>query len=67
MSQTAYLHSYSSIRSLKRATLVSKTAKRFPGHLLQSPVWLVNKGLREWACLDSNQGPLPYQRSALTG
>src|SRR5215208_6017456 len=20
-----------------------------------------------WACLDSNQGPLPYQRSALTG
>jgi hypothetical protein len=21
----------------------------------------------EWACLDSNQGPLPYQRSALTG
>ena len=24
-------------------------------------------GFRPWACLDSNQGPLPYQRSALTG
>jgi hypothetical protein len=23
-------------------------------------------GPREWAILDSNQGPLPYQRSALT-
>jgi hypothetical protein len=25
------------------------------------------KHFYEWACLDSNQGPLPYQRSALTG
>ena len=32
-----------------------------PTFLLQIAVFLV------WACLDSNQGPLPYQRSALTG
>ncbi len=25
------------------------------------------RGISEWAILDSNQGPLPYQRSALTG
>ena len=27
----------------------------------------VCRHLTEWAILDSNQGPLPYQRSALTG
>jgi hypothetical protein len=27
---------------------------------------MVTGGSREWACLDLNQGPLPYQGSALT-
>src|SRR5918994_919296 len=27
----------------------------------------LGEGILRWACLDSNQGPLPYQRSALTG
>jgi hypothetical protein len=26
----------------------------------------LGKGLRQWAILDSNQGPPPYQRGALT-
>ena len=34
---------------------------------LCSTFYLQTAGFLRWACLDSNQGPLPYQRSALTG
>jgi hypothetical protein len=34
---------------------------------LLSTFYLQIEDFPEWACLDSNQGPLPYQRSALTG
>ena len=34
---------------------------------LYSTFYLQTAGFLRWACLDSNQGPLPYQRSALTG
>jgi hypothetical protein len=37
------------------------------GLFLRSTFYLQTVGFFEWACLDSNQGPLPYQRSALTG
>jgi integrase len=56
---------------LKAAALVSGWCQKGPGVLLSliftSVFYLQIKGFFGWACLDSNQGPLPYQRSALTG
>jgi hypothetical protein len=53
---------------LRRPTLaVVKWSSRSPqrdwGLLLCVAFCLQKEGFCEWACLDSNQGPLPYQRS----
>jgi hypothetical protein len=33
------------------------------GFVSYTKLYLRNKRFLKWACLDSNQGPLPYQRS----
>ena len=37
-----------------------------PGNVPSHDAWSAESGKREWALLDSNQRPLPYQGSALT-
>ena len=51
----------------RSSTLLHKVPDTFQGPYTRAAIQLQTNGFRGWACLDSNQGPLPYQRSALTG
>jgi hypothetical protein len=46
---------------LKAAALVSERTRRTPCLIFTSAFYLQSEDFLKWACLDSNQGPLPYQ------
>jgi hypothetical protein len=47
----------------RSSALLHKGPDTFPGLYTRVAIKVKTNWFRGWACLDSNQGPLPYQRS----